>query len=79
MKDNQEIGNGLLDMSSNEPHVTITCPLCEKLYMKKVELKKDLYTPCCNVKYKLLSKGGKISIRMSLTKEQTAQFNANFQ
>lgn len=76
MKDNQEIGVGLIDMSSDEPHVTIDCPLCGKSYMKKVEVGQTLYTPCdCLVQYKLAYTDGQgVNVEMSLTKEQYEKF-----
>ncbi len=78
MKDNQIIGDGsTVDLSSNEPHITIGCPLCGNSYMKKVELNTVLFTPCeCQVQYTLTTAGNEVSVEMTLTKEQTKQFYA---
>lgn len=43
--------NGLYDMSSNEPHVTVDCPVCDKMWMKKV-VDGEYISECgCKLKY----------------------------
>lgn len=76
MKDNQIIGNGeWLDMSSNQPHVTVICPLCGTSFMKKVEFYKVLHTPCeCKVMYVLTGYGSLVNVEMTLSKEQSEQY-----
>lgn len=75
-KDPQILGGGeWTDMSSNELHVTLECPLCDKAYMKKVEYDKELTLCACNVSYRMSpSADGTVSIEMTLTREQKEAF-----
>lgn len=70
-KDNQAIP-GTLDMSSDEPHITLDCVMCGKQWMKKVELNKKLVTSCeCAINY-IMTTGmhDSVTIELSLTAEQ---------
>lgn len=73
-KDNQEIKDGaILDMASQDPHVTVDCPVCDRQFMKKVELNVLLYTACeCKIAY-YLRPGiipGMVDVEMHLTPDQ---------
>lgn len=73
----QQIGNGgILDLSSNKPHVTIECPLCHIQYMVPVIFNRFSETPCCKVRFciKPKEKGPAVSIELYLSKEQTEQY-----
>lgn len=77
-KDIQKIENGSwLDMSSNDLHVTIDCPLCDAGYMKKVEHGKELILPCCNISYKMeAGPGSTTNVYFNLTKQQAEKYVA---
>ena len=75
MKDNQLL-DGNVDLSSNEPHITVDCPICGAQWMKKVEYDKKLFSPCnCKVEYELtrVGMGNQVSVNMFLNKEQMSK------
>lgn len=64
---NLPIEAGMFDMSSSEPHIMINCPICNKIWQKKVE-EKELETPCeCKLKYTLKETStGQVDIKFSI-------------
>lgn len=72
-----QILNGVVDMSSTDPHVTMVCPLCGVAWMKKVELNVMLTSPCdCKIVYSMSGTKELVNVEIRLNPAQTKIFNA---
>lgn len=52
--------DGYIDLSSNEPHITVHCPICYKEWMQKVDDMDHISKCDCKLSYKMEKGEGNI-------------------